>query len=304
VGLLIAASCGAPDGGRPSEAEAGPSTSVDFETGAWIATEYFRALAEGRPDDARDLLAPGPRSDASTDDLMRQAADLGGSEVAAVDAVEVRGDHIVLRVALRQPSGMRAADEPVEVTYRWVGLSHDRRGWRIASVHDRRPGSDELAPVVAWTRVHILEADLSLDVPHGWPQRAGEWAWSPPERDDVQVAIDAGPLAPDIDDRTLLPRDITVVRAVQLTLQNGVATEYSLAPRTESGEVPAGSRSAVHLIIRTTPQPRVIHLYGSAPTADHQESLRAVLRRMARSLELLEPSSLTTSPPTSPAGSD
>jgi hypothetical protein len=297
--LAAWAGCGDRDDrvARVSETDPTAAVSVDLSTAEWTVAEYYRALAQGRIEDARNLLAPGPRSDASQDELAATARELGGAEVAALQVLHAEGERLVIRAELVQPD--RGAERGFEGgDPRWVELAHDRRGWRISRIEDQPIVAGRFPTVVAWTRVHIMEADLSLDVPQGWPQRDGEWAWAAPGRESVHAGIrwydDAvdGP-----SDRERLPSGTLIVRTVPLSLSWGSAMEYSLAPSADAQAREVSAAYQVHVIGRVEGSARLLHLHGTAGSAAEQESVRAVLRRMARSLELLDPSGLTTVPP-------
>jgi hypothetical protein len=290
--LLVSAACGEREGaGHPAFSPSDTAVaSIDVATAEWIVEEYFRALVQGRTDDARNLLAPGPRSDASDQEMEQAAAALREVSVSGLEVVRMEAGRLVLRAELEVlPHPDHASAWRSGSNLRWVELVHDRRGWRIARITSKPVAAAAWWPVRSWSRLHILEAGISLDVPYGWVQREDGWAWSPPEHETQRVGVEWREGGVDADAEEPVPDGFRIVRTSPVELAWGSGTLYSL----ESTDPPAsGSPSAVaEYVVISGSGGGVFSFHATAASAAELRQLRSVLRRMYAAAEVIPASS-------------
>jgi hypothetical protein len=290
--LVLAAACGEQKGvGRTSglAVEATDSASLDVATAEWVVGEYFRALEQGRIDDARNLLAPGPRSDASEQDMQRAAAALRGVRVATLLPVSTGGERQVFRVNLEVPLEQgRAGAWREGSNLRWIEVVHDRRGWRIARIDSVPVAAAAWWPVRVWSRLHILDAGISLDVPHGWLQRSGEWAWSPPAHESQRVGVQWRQGGVSDAAAELLPAGSRILGTVPVETVWGTGTRYTLQ---WAATVADGVPGFGEYVVVTGADGGTFVFYATASTAEELRQLHSVLRRMYISSEAMPASS-------------
>jgi hypothetical protein len=284
---------------NPPPAQAADSAvvvPVDLVTADRTVRDYFALLAEGRTAEARDLLASGPRSDMSAEEMAREAAAVRQVRIRTLEPLRTSGEQIVFQALLyAAPEAGAPGGWEQGPNTRWIELVHGRRGWRIARIAREPISVEALAPVTAWAQVHILDGGISLDVPNGWVPHPRRWAWSPPGRPTTLVEVHwyEGDLraTPGADGGARL------LRAVPVEADWGSGTEYVLempAPAADSAAA-ALHRTVFH--VRSSDARHTVVIVGEASDSAGMRAVRSVMRRMLTSAEFATPSGLTAEAP-------
>jgi hypothetical protein len=281
LGLLGA--CWPAENGRAGQTESRHDTvaaaSVDLVTAERIVTEYFAALQEGRIAEARDLLAAGPRSDMSTEEMKLAARSIQRLRVLHLQPMDRRESRVVFRTTLEvephpeQPGGWSEGENT-----RWVEVVHGWRGWRIGRIASEPLPEADWSPVTVWTQIHIVEAELSLDLPNQWVRHEAAWAWSPPGNPNLRVGIRWAAMEGEADASALLPAEANVLRSVPIDVGWGSGTIFTI----EYPVADSASESQVHetlAVIRST-EGLTYALFARAGSQEDLRTLQPVLRRM------------------------
>jgi hypothetical protein len=261
------------------------SATVDLATAEWVVREYFAALRERRTEEARALLAAGPRSDTDAQEMMEAAREVTQLEVVDLRVVESGAERIVFGLSLRvSPDSRYPGAWRPGVNTRWVEVVRSRRGWRIGEIA-AEPLAASWSPVRVWTPIHVLEAEISVEVPHGWHQRGGEWAWSPSPAGWPHVGLSRREFRETEAQQLPLPPAATVLRSTVVELEWGAGTLYTV-------EIPGSSTDcgATACFEHTLTVPdgfgRTYTFFARTARSDELRPLLAVLGRMYRSAEL------------------
>lgn len=280
---LVACEPAGADRAAASDAASNPSGSIELATAEWVVREYFGALRERRTEEARALLAAGPRSDMDAQELIAAARELTDLEVTDLAVAEASTERIVFRSRLRvTPDPQYPGTWRPGVNTRWIEVVHSRRGWRIAEIaSEPLPGS--WSPVRVWTPVHVLEAEISVDVPHGWYRREGEWSWSPNPEGWPYVGLSRREAREAQVEE--VPQSASVLRSAMVDLEwgNGLLHTWE-APGSVAG---CGAETCFeHTLAVPDDFGRIYTFFARTARSDDLRPLLAVLRRMSRSAEL------------------
>jgi hypothetical protein len=297
LAVVLAAACSGPARTIHPAAQTEDSVvvgSADIVAAEHAVRDYFSLLAEGRAADARALLASGPRSEVSAAEMDRVAAALRQVQVRTLLPLHTTHEQIVFQATLDvAPDPAEPGEWQAGANTRWIEVSHSRRGWRIARIASTPIAGAEHPPVRQWALVHILDAGVSMEVPHAWQRQPQRWAWSPSGRSVpvVEVRWDEGvpEAGPDAHAR--------VVRTLPVELAWGRGTEYSVEVPAATGGAPAEPLHRIHFVVRHGEAGRTISLLGEAHRREDLRTLRLVLRRMLTSMQFAAPSSLTAEAP-------
>jgi hypothetical protein len=138
------------------------------------------------------------------------------------------------------------------------------------------PLSNELA----YTRVEIAEAGLSVDVPAGWLRLEPAWAWTPSEGSALFVGIAWAELQPGQEaEAAMLPASAVVLHGEPLAVDWGNGQLFTVAVY---GEQPALQAVEMHALIVVVEGPvrRAFDLYLVAPDAAQAVGQQVILQRL------------------------
>lgn len=303
--VLLVGGCGSPEQPpRPpvlgsDSAAAASAPAVELATAQHAVAEYFAALAGGRAAEARELLAAGPRSDASVAALEAAGRGMRGVELVRLEPVQAAPERIVFEAVFEgTPQAGPGGEWRAGTNRRWVEVVHTRRGWRIARVADAMIAPAPWWPVTEWAQVHILEAGLALEVPGAWRSRPDEWAWSPYAAGLPRVGVrwaEAGAGAAATD---LLPRDAELLHSEPVSVPWGKGTLYRFADAPAGPPTNATHGYTQHIVVRTD-DGRLYDFYGAARSEPELRAVHWVLHRMLGSVHLM-PGALLREEPRQP----
>lgn len=153
-------------------------------------------------------------------------------------------------------------------------------------------------PVIplAYERVEIPEARLSLDVPIGWPQLDQEPVWSPTGNGETRIGISWVHLLPSIKpEAILLPDGGRTVASTPIALdwssgRQYMITDYGAGSSDEGGWTPLLSVE-IHAIVTVSEGESqwAYDLHAVAPSEGELVTLKPILDRMLRSMHLSPP---------------
>jgi hypothetical protein len=288
VATLMLAGCGGdrtPPGEGATVRANGQADGIDVQTARTVARQYFRAVVDGRPAVMRSLLAPGPRSDASTSALTA-----AGSGVVSLDVTDLRPElvseeRIVLRARIEAALiGDRTGEWVEGENERWLELVHTRSGWRINSISHEPISEPSWMPVVTWTQVHVMEGQLSIDVPNAWSRRGDGWIWAPYTRGLPEVGVTWREVGSSWEPRAMLPDDGRVISTDSLALGWGPGRIFTVE-RPDPLEGPSVVMYEQHVVVRSPGDERAFDFFSRGRSHEELRSLAPVLRRISTSAE-------------------
>lgn len=289
VAMVGSAACGADERpaaplGDGSTETAGDGNGVHVQTARTITRQYFQALADGRPAVMRSLLAPGPRSDASASHLAAGSAGVASLAIAELQPELVGEERIVLRTRIEVSlTTDRTSEWEAGENQRWVELVYTRSGWRINAISSEPIAAPSWMPVVTWTQVHVMEGQVSIDVPNAWLRRNEGWTWAPYSRGLPVVGLTWREVGPEWNPRRMLPDDGRVVSTDSLALGWGPGRIFILERPDTLG--PSEIIYEQHVVVRSPGDERAFDFFSRARSLDELRSLSSVLRRISASAE-------------------
>jgi hypothetical protein len=157
----------------------------------------------------------------------------------------------------------------------------------MASTHE----SDLSEISLAYERIEIQEAGLSLEVPISWQQLDQEPVWSPTGDGEERIGVSWYHLLPAIKPETaLLPGDGLIVASAPIALEWGAGRQYMLR-NSGSGAAGEGARAPavsveIHMIIAVADGETqwAYDLHAVAPTEEELAALKPVVDRMLGSM--------------------
>jgi hypothetical protein len=281
--VLLLAACGG--SGPAPERQVTQDTalvgSVEVATAQRLVRDYFDALLADRPDQARELLAPGPRSDMSREQMEREVDALESLRIRKLRTVEAAPERIVLEAFLQvEPNPARPGEWVEGENTRWIEVVHGWRGWRIRQIARVPIPAEAWWPVPVWAQVHILDAELSLEVPNAWARRSSDWVWHP-RGGGAEVGVRWADGEAAADSAALLPAGARVMRTAPASVGWGQGRLYVV-------EVPAGDDGESVLeqwVVLRSREGRVYGFFARSADPEEMRPLLSVLRRMYTSAQ-------------------
>ena len=142
--------------------------------------------------------------------------------------------------------------------------------------HSMPPLSNELA----YTRVAIAEAGLSVDVPAGWLHLEPAWVWTPSEDSALRLGVAWADLQPGQEaEAAMLPASAVVLRSEPLTVGWGNGQLFTVAVYGEQATLQSVEMHALIVIAQDTTR-RAFDLYLVAADEEQAGAQQAILQQM------------------------
>lgn len=107
---------------------------------------------------------------------------------------------------VRYPTPVQIASDIYHYVVLWADLGHiDQIGQGLRLLAVAEPTPPPHGDSLAYQRVAIAEAGLEFEVPAGWPQLEGQWAWAPPNATTPCLGIEWADLQPPMEPESILP---------------------------------------------------------------------------------------------------
>lgn len=158
-----------------------------------------------------------------------------------------------------------------------------RRTGEFRVVAEAAGPSQAMPPVsgdLAYTRVEIAEAGLSVEIPAGWLRLEPDWVWTPSEDSELRVGVKWATLQPPQEiEAAMLPASAVVLSSQTVTAAWGDGRWFTVAVYGTGDQIQTVEAHILFVLDQDGAR-RALDLYAVAPDEAQLAAQQAILQRM------------------------